>query len=68
MRIGQRRGHPPVRAFLGIPLLVREKPIGMIGIANRPTRYTDDHERLLVTSAAQVAITSRRKYPNGLSC
>ena len=55
-RIGQPRGHPHVRAFLGVPLLVRDKPIGMIGVANRPVPYSDDHEQLLVTYAAQVAI------------
>ncbi len=58
-RIGQPRGHPPVRAFLGVPLLVRDEPIGMIGVANRPTPYGDDHEQLLVTYAAQVAIAIR---------
>jgi signal transduction histidine kinase len=55
-RIGQPRGHPHVRAFLGVPLLVRDRPIGMIGVANRPTPYSNDHEQLLVTYAAQVAI------------
>jgi signal transduction histidine kinase len=55
-RVGQPRGHPPTRAFLGVPLLVRDKPIGMIGVANRPTPYDDEHEQLLVTYAAQVAI------------
>jgi signal transduction histidine kinase len=58
-RIGQPRGHPPVRAFLGVPLLVREAPIGMIGVANRPAPYDDGHEQLLVTYAAQVAIAIR---------
>lgn len=55
-RVGQPRGHPPVQAFLGVPLLVREQPIGMIGVANRPAPYDDDHEQLLTTYAAQVAI------------
>lgn len=55
-RVGQPRGHPPVRAFLGVPLRVREAPIGMIGVANRPAPYLEDHEHLLVTYAAQVAI------------
>jgi signal transduction histidine kinase len=58
-RVGQPRGHPPVRAFLGVPLLVRDHPIGMIGVANRPLPYDDDHEQLLVTYAAQVAIAIR---------
>lgn len=55
-RIGQPRGHPPVHTFLGVPLKVGEKPFGMIGVANRPSLYADDHEALLVTYAAQVAI------------
>ncbi len=58
-RVGQPDGHPPVRAFLGVPLLVQDKPIGMIGVANRPAPYDDDHEQLLVTYAAQVAIVIR---------
>ena len=58
-RVGQPRGHPPVRAFLGVPLLVRDEPIGMIGVANRPAPYDDEHEQLLVTYAAQVAIAIR---------
>jgi two-component system sensor histidine kinase DegS len=55
-RVGQPGGHPPVHAFLGVPLRVREEPIGMIGVANRPGPYEDDHEHLLMTYAAQVAI------------
>ena len=55
-RVGQPRGHPPVHTFLGVPLRVREVPIGMIGVANRPAPYLDDHEHLLMTYAAQVAI------------
>ncbi|MFQ5408557.1 MAG: GAF domain-containing protein [Anaerolineales bacterium] len=59
MRVGQPHGHPPVRAFLGVPLLVQDKTVGMIGVANRPVPYDDDHEQLLVTYAAQVAIVIR---------
>lgn len=55
-RVGQPRGHPTVHAFLGVPLRIREEPIGMIGVANRPGPYEDDHEHLLMTYAAQVAI------------
>ena len=58
-RVGQPRGHPPVHAFLGVPLRVREEPIGMIGVANRPAPYDNEHEQLLVTYAAQVAIAIR---------
>lgn len=55
-RVGQPHGHPPVHAFLGVPLRVEEKPIGIIGVANRATPYDEGHEHLLVTYAAQVAI------------
>lgn len=55
-RVGQPAGHPPVATFLGVPLRLNDQPIGMIGLANRPEPYTDDHERLLLTYAGQVAI------------
>ncbi len=55
-RVGQPRGHPPVRTFLGVPLQVGEKVIGMIGVANKPSGYTADEERLLSTFANQVAV------------
>ncbi len=58
-RTGQPYGHPRVRAFLGAPLVVHDVPIGMIGVANRPQPYADEHEQLLVTYAAQVAIAIR---------
>lgn len=58
-RVGQPKGHPPVGTFLGVPLRIRNKPIGMIGLANRPDPYNDDHEQLLMTYAAQVAIVIR---------
>ena len=55
-RVGQPRGHPPVRTFLGVPLQVGERVIGMIGVANKPSGYTADEERLLFTFANQVAV------------
>ena len=58
-RVGQPKGHPPVGTFLGVPLRIRDEPIGMIGVANRPDPYQDEHEQLLLTYAAQVAIVIR---------
>lgn len=58
-RVGQPKGHPPVGTFLGVPLRIRDKPIGMIGLANRPQPYVEEHEQLLTTYAAQVAIVIR---------
>lgn len=39
-------GHPPLNAFLGIPIYMGERMVGMIGLANRPGGYSDD---LLIT-------------------
>ena len=58
-RVGQPDGHPPVGTFLGVPLRIEDRPIGMIGVANRPMPYTDDHEQLMLTYAAQIAILIR---------
>ncbi|HXM56099.1 MAG TPA: GAF domain-containing protein [Candidatus Dormibacteraeota bacterium] len=57
-RVGQPRGHPPVRTFMGVPLQVGERVMGMIGVANTSAAggYTEDEERLLSTFANQVAV------------
>ena len=55
-RVGQPPGHPPTRTFLGVPLQVGERVIGMIGVANKLSGYTADEERLLSTFANQVAV------------
>jgi signal transduction histidine kinase len=55
-RVGQPRGHPSVGAFLGVPLRLDGRPIGMIGLANRPGPYGDDHERLALTYASLIAV------------
>ncbi|MEY2415295.1 MAG: hypothetical protein QOH53_629 [Ilumatobacteraceae bacterium] len=54
--VGQPTGHPPVRKFLGVPLRVGSKIIGMIGVANKVEGYGDDDERILTTFANQVAV------------
>ncbi len=56
IRVGQPRGHPPVRSFLGAPLGLGDRVIGMIGVANRSTGYSQDHGRLLSTFANQAAV------------
>ena len=56
LRFGQPKGHPAVGTFMGVPLRLNQQPIGMIGVANRPTPYDESHEPLLMTYAAQVAI------------
>lgn len=55
-RVGQPRGHPPVHTFLGVPLRLDGKPIGMIGLANREQPYEDEHQRLTLTYASLIAV------------
>jgi GAF domain-containing protein/DNA-binding CsgD family transcriptional regulator len=56
LSVGQPDGHPPVRAFIGVPLRVGATLIGVLGAANRPDGYDRDDERLLSTFANQVAV------------
>jgi signal transduction histidine kinase len=58
-RVGQPAGHPLVGSFLGVPLRLDGRPIGMIGVANRPASYEEDHERLTLTYAGLVAVLVR---------
>jgi len=64
MSVGQPPGHPPVYAFLGVPLRVGATLIGVLGAANKPGGYGGDDERLLSTFANQVAtaIDNARLY------
>src|SRR6202022_1987751 len=64
MSVGQPPGHPPVHAFLGVPLRVGASLIGVLGAANKPGGYGSDDERLLSTFANQVAtaIDNARLY------
>jgi signal transduction histidine kinase len=55
-RVGQPRGHPAVHTFLGVPLRLDGRPIGMIGLANREQPYEDEHERLTLTYASLIAV------------
>ncbi|KJU84512.1 sensor signal transduction histidine kinase [Candidatus Magnetobacterium bavaricum] len=36
-------GHPPIKSFLGMPFYGGNTVVGMVGIANKPGGYTDEH-------------------------
>ena len=40
-------GHPPLDSFLGVPLFVSGKMRAMIGVANRPGGYSEEHFKSL---------------------
>ena len=52
--IGIPKGHPPLKAFLGVPLIQDGKTIGMIGVGNRVGGYTPEHQQTLETLAPVV--------------
>jgi anti-anti-sigma factor len=62
-RTGIPSGHPPLRAFLGVPLLRFGKMIGMAGLANRAGGYDErviaSIQPLLVTSASLIEASQR---------
>jgi signal transduction histidine kinase len=59
LHVGTPSGHPPVRTFLGAPLMFGADVIGMLGVANRRDGYDKQQERLLSVFANQVAVAIR---------
>jgi diguanylate cyclase (GGDEF)-like protein/PAS domain S-box-containing protein len=55
----------PIRSYIGIPLTLRDRMIGVISIQNyRVDAYTEDHIRILeqIASQAAIAIENARLY------
>jgi len=40
-------GHPPIQAYLGLPIHATGEPVAMVGLANRPGGYSDADIRFL---------------------
>ena len=50
-------GHPPMRSFLGAPILIRGRAWGNLYLTDKPTgEFTDADERAVVTLAAWASI------------
>jgi PAS domain S-box-containing protein len=65
--IGLPEGHPPLTAFLGVPLLQGEKTIGMVGLGNREAGYREeDLEALQALSGAMVQAFRHKKMEHTL--
>jgi len=54
-------GHPPLDAFLGVPLLRGDRAVGLIAVSNRDGGYDDDHRRALEGLAPAVMQAFDRK-------
>ncbi|MDP6113441.1 MAG: ATP-binding protein [Planctomycetota bacterium] len=61
-RVGFPEGHPPVRAFLGVPFIHEGKVVGMISLANKEGGYElHDQEAVEALSVAMVeALRTKR--------
>ena len=50
-------GHPPMRSFLGVPIVIRERAWGNLYLTEKPAgEFTDADERAVVTLGAWAAI------------
>jgi len=55
-------GHPPLKAFLGTPLISGDKTIGMLGMGNREGGYrSEDVEALETLGSAIVQVFMRKR-------
>ena len=61
-RVGLPQGHPPLTAFLGVPLLVGGRSIGMVALGNKTGGYTShDQEAIEALSVAFVEALHRKR-------
>lgn len=58
---GTPEGHPPLTAFLGVPLMWEGAVAGMIGVANRRDGYGEDEATLLESVAPALIEAVQRK-------
>jgi PAS domain S-box-containing protein len=49
-------GHPPMHAFLGVPIFKGQQVVGLIGVANRPGGYTGQEVRCLETMSQATGV------------
>jgi len=58
-RAGPPPGHPPLQAFLGLPVRYGDRLVGMIGLANRPGGYDQgliEHIRPVVEACGRIIV------------
>jgi PAS domain S-box-containing protein len=60
-RIGTPDGHPPLTAFLGVPLVQEGRVSGMIALGNREGGYRAEHQQSIETMAPAIVEALARK-------
>ncbi|MEW6408993.1 MAG: GAF domain-containing protein [Nitrospirota bacterium] len=64
--IGVPEWHPPINSFLGVPLISKEKAIGMIGVANKSEGYSKEDIETLTSIANGITIALERQKTDRL--
>ena len=65
-RVGTPEGHPPITAFLGVPLKHRNKTFGLIALANKGSGYDSaDKDAIETLSVAFVEALMRTRAETG---
>jgi PAS domain S-box-containing protein len=59
-RVGVPAGHPPLLRFMGVPLKMGEKAIGLIGLANKASDY-DREDQQVVESVASAFVEALQR-------
>lgn len=54
-RGGLPAGHPPLTAFLGLPILLGRRMVGLVGVANRPGGYSQEEITFLEPLSGTIA-------------
>ncbi|HWI40375.1 MAG TPA: ATP-binding protein, partial [Verrucomicrobiae bacterium] len=60
-RAGTPEGHPPIRCFLGAPLVLEGRTVGMVAVANRPGGYGGEQLEALESLAPIIVEAFQRR-------
>jgi len=67
---GQRvfpEGHSPVRSHMNVPIMDGDKPVGILGVGNKETAYTEEDTKQLTLLAQGLGnLLNRKKYAENL--
>jgi PAS domain S-box-containing protein len=55
-------GHPPIKSFMGIPLRHGGRILGMIGLANKESGYTEVDQRIVEELSASFCVALVQKW------
>jgi PAS domain S-box-containing protein len=60
-RVGLPKGHVPLACFLGVPLKVDGKVVGMVAVAKKTGSYTSDDRDTLIRLASVISVSKQHR-------